>query len=40
MQIRYFAKIDDITRARTSAVLNPLPMDLLGHLTARRSEAT
>ena len=40
MQLRYFAALQDIAGERSSTVVFPLPMDLLGHLTARRSEAT
>jgi regulator of protease activity HflC (stomatin/prohibitin superfamily) len=38
MQLRYFAALHDIASERSSTVVFPLPMDLLGHL-ARRSNA-
>lgn len=37
MQLRYFAALHDIAGERSSTVIFPLPMDLLGHLTARRN---
>src|SRR5882724_9478549 len=40
MQLRYFAALHDIAGERSSTVVFPLPMDLLGHLTGRRTEAT
>ena len=40
MQLRYFAALHDIAGERSSTVVFPLPMDLLGHLPARRNEAT
>ena len=40
MQLRYFAALHDIAGERSSTVVFPLPMDLLGHLTGRRNEAT
>src|SRR5829696_5630131 len=39
MQLRYFAALHDIAGDRSSTVVFPLPMDLLGHMTARRNEA-
>jgi regulator of protease activity HflC (stomatin/prohibitin superfamily) len=38
MQLRYFAALHDIAGERSSTVVFPLPMDLLGHLTARPRE--
>ena len=38
MQLRYFAALHDIAGERSSTVVFPLPMDLLGHL-ARRGDA-
>lgn len=35
MQLRYFAALHDIAGERSSTVVFPLPMDLLGHLTHR-----
>src|SRR5208282_2822981 len=35
MQLRYFAALHDIAGERSSTVVFPLPMDLLGHLTRR-----
>src|SRR3954465_10111220 len=35
MQLRYFAALHDIAGERSSTVVFPLPMDLLGHFTAR-----
>ncbi len=35
MQLRYFAALHDIAGERSSTVVFPLPMDLLGHLTQR-----
>src|SRR6266404_5320727 len=40
MQLRYFAALHDIAGERSSTVVFPLPMDLLGHLTVRRNETT
>ena len=40
MQLRYFAALHDIAGERSSTVVFPLPMDLLGHLAGRRNEAT
>jgi regulator of protease activity HflC (stomatin/prohibitin superfamily) len=40
MQLRYFAALHDIAGERSSTVVFPLPMDLLGHLPGRRTEAT
>jgi regulator of protease activity HflC (stomatin/prohibitin superfamily) len=40
MQLRYFAALHDIAGERSSTVVFPLPMDLLGHMTGRRNEAT
>ena len=40
MQLRYFAALHDIAGERSSTVVFPLPMDLLGHLPGRRNEAT
>ena len=40
MQLRYFAALHDIAGERSSTVVFPLPMDLLGHMTGRRGEAT
>src|SRR5947199_6135337 len=40
MQLRYFAALHHIAGERSSTVVFPLPMDLLGHVTGRRSEAT
>lgn len=38
MQLRYFLALHDIAGERSSTVVFPLPMDLLGHLTQRRSD--
>jgi regulator of protease activity HflC (stomatin/prohibitin superfamily) len=38
MQLRYFAALQDIAGERSSTVVFPLPMDLLGHFTARPRE--
>src|SRR4051794_6919263 len=38
MQLRYFAALHDIAGERSSTVIFPLPMDLLGHFTHRPSE--
>jgi regulator of protease activity HflC (stomatin/prohibitin superfamily) len=35
MQLRYFAALHDIAGERSSTVVFPLPMDLLGHFTQR-----
>ncbi|MFE0754224.1 slipin family protein [Inquilinus sp. NPDC058860] len=35
MQLRYFAALHDIAGERSSTVVFPLPMDLLGHFTRR-----
>ena len=40
MQLRYFSALHDIAGERSSTVVFPLPMDLLGHLHGRRNEAT
>jgi regulator of protease activity HflC (stomatin/prohibitin superfamily) len=40
MQLRYFSALHDIAGERSSTVVFPLPMDLLGPLTQPRSEAT
>jgi regulator of protease activity HflC (stomatin/prohibitin superfamily) len=40
MQLRYFAALHDIAGERSSTVVFPLPMDLLGHITGGRREAT
>jgi regulator of protease activity HflC (stomatin/prohibitin superfamily) len=40
MQLRYFAALHDIAGERSSTVVFPLPMDLLGHMTRRPNEAT
>jgi regulator of protease activity HflC (stomatin/prohibitin superfamily) len=37
MQLRYFAALHDIAGERSSTVVFPLPMDLLGHFTRRGS---
>jgi regulator of protease activity HflC (stomatin/prohibitin superfamily) len=39
MQLRYFAALHDIAGERSSTVVFPLPMDLLGHFTRQRSDA-
>ncbi len=39
MQLRYFAALHDIAGERSSTVVFPLPMDLLGHLAQRRGDA-
>jgi regulator of protease activity HflC (stomatin/prohibitin superfamily) len=39
MQLRYFAAMHDIAGERSSTVVFPLPMDLLGHLNSRPREA-
>lgn len=39
MQLRYFAALHDIAGERSSTVVFPLPMDLLGHLHATRPAA-
>jgi regulator of protease activity HflC (stomatin/prohibitin superfamily) len=38
MQLRYFAALHDIAGERSSTVVFPLPMDLLGHFTHKPSE--
>jgi regulator of protease activity HflC (stomatin/prohibitin superfamily) len=38
MQLRYFAALHDIAGERSSTVVFPLPMDLLGHFNPRPSE--
>jgi len=38
MQLRYFAALHDIAGERSSTVVFPLPMDLLGHFTTRPRE--
>jgi len=40
MQLRYFAALHDIAGERSSTVVFPLPMDLLGHLPRRPNQAT
>ena len=40
MQLRYFAALHDIAGERSSTVVFPLPMDLLGHFTRRPSETS
>jgi hypothetical protein len=40
MQLRYFAALHDIAGERSSTVVFPVPMDLLTHLTPRRSGTT
>jgi len=35
MQLRYFAALHDVASERSSTIVFPLPMDLLGHLTAK-----
>ena len=40
MQLRYFAALHDIAGERSSTVVFPLPIDLLGQLTERRREST
>jgi regulator of protease activity HflC (stomatin/prohibitin superfamily) len=40
MQLRYFAALHDIAGERSSTVVFPLPMDLLGHFTARSTSST
>jgi regulator of protease activity HflC (stomatin/prohibitin superfamily) len=40
MQLRYFAALHDIAGERSSTVVFPLPMDLLGHLPRQPNEAT
>jgi regulator of protease activity HflC (stomatin/prohibitin superfamily) len=37
MQLRYFAALQDIAGERSSTVVFPLPMDLLGHFTKKPS---
>jgi regulator of protease activity HflC (stomatin/prohibitin superfamily) len=39
MQLRYFAALHDIAGERSSTVVFPLPMDLLGHLNLRPGAA-
>jgi regulator of protease activity HflC (stomatin/prohibitin superfamily) len=39
MQLRYFAALHDIAGERSSTVVFPLPIDLLGHLGLRSAEA-
>ena len=39
MQLRYFAALHDIASERSSTLVFPLPMDLLGHFNPRPSEA-
>jgi regulator of protease activity HflC (stomatin/prohibitin superfamily) len=36
MQLRYFAALHDIAGERSSTVVFPLPVDLIGHFTRRR----
>jgi regulator of protease activity HflC (stomatin/prohibitin superfamily) len=40
MQLRYFAALHDIAGERSSTVVFPLPMDLLGHFTQRSTSST
>ena len=40
MQLRYFAALHDIAGERSSTVVFPLPMDLLGHFGKRSGEAS
>ena len=40
MQLRYFAALHDIAGERSSTVVFPLPMDLLGHLNLRPTDQT
>jgi regulator of protease activity HflC (stomatin/prohibitin superfamily) len=35
MQLRYFAALHDVAGERSSTIVFPLPMDLLGHLNAK-----
>jgi hypothetical protein len=35
MQLRYFAALHDIAGDKSSTVVFPLPMDLLGHMVSR-----
>jgi regulator of protease activity HflC (stomatin/prohibitin superfamily) len=39
MQLRYFAALHDIAGERSSTVVFPLPIDLLGHFNARLGES-
>ena len=39
MQLRYFAALHDIAGERSSTVVFPLPMDLLGHVASRPAAA-
>jgi hypothetical protein len=39
MQLRYFAALHDIAGERSSTVVFPLPIDLLGPFAARSGEA-
>jgi len=39
VQLRYFAALHDIAGERSSTVVFPLPIDLLGHLGLRSGEA-
>ena len=40
MQLRYFAALHDIAGERSSTVVFPLPMDLLGHIGKRSGEGS
>ena len=40
MQLRYFAALHDVAGERSSTVVFPLPMDLLGHLGKRSAEGS
>jgi regulator of protease activity HflC (stomatin/prohibitin superfamily) len=40
MQLRYFSALHDIAGERSSTVVFPLPMDLLGHLNPKSRAAT
>ena len=40
MQLRYFAALHDIAGERSSTVVFPLPMDLLGHFDKRSGEGS
>ena len=40
MQLRYFAALHDIAGERSSTVVFPLPMDLLGHIGKRSAEGS
>jgi hypothetical protein len=38
MQLRYFAALHDIANERSSTVVFPMPIDLLGHLAKRSGD--